>query len=58
MDLDEHKRKIFVQKISPETTKRSLEDYFSKYPIQWCAVPVDETGKIATIFVTDKQKKG
>jgi RNA recognition motif-containing protein len=45
MDLDLHKRKIFIQGISPETTKKSLEDYFSKYSIQWCAVPLDETGK-------------
>ncbi len=47
-DLDVHKRKIFIQKIGPETTKRSLENYFSVYPIEWAAVPTDETGKIAT----------
>ncbi|CAF0765289.1 unnamed protein product [Adineta steineri] len=45
MTLEEHKRKIFIQSISPETTKRSLQDYFSSYPIDWCAVPRDETGK-------------
>ncbi len=48
-DLEKHKRKIFIQNISPETTKQSLNDYFSKYPIEWCAVPLDETGKMATI---------
>jgi heterogeneous nuclear ribonucleoprotein A1/A3 len=35
-----------VQKISPETTQRSLKDYFSsRYPIERCTVPLDETGK-------------
>ena len=47
-DLGLHKRKIFIQKLSPDTTKRSLEDYFSKYPTEWCSVPRDESGKIAT----------
>jgi len=44
-DLDLHKRVIFIQKISPQTTRQSLEDYFSNYPIQRCTVPIDETGK-------------
>jgi RNA recognition motif-containing protein len=56
-DFDLHKRKIFIQKISSETTEGSLEKYFEKYPIQWCAVPLDETGKIATSFLIDKKKR-
>ncbi|CAF1406093.1 unnamed protein product, partial [Rotaria sordida] len=44
-DLDEHRRKIFIQKLHPNTTTRSLQDYFSKYPIEWCNVPIDESGK-------------
>jgi RNA recognition motif-containing protein len=51
MGLDLHKRKIFIQKLSPQTTERSLKDYFSKYPIDSCKVPVDESGKIATAFL-------
>ena len=45
MDLDTHKRKIFIQKLSPQTTEQSLKDYFSKYPIDICRVPLDESGK-------------
>ncbi|CAF1511934.1 unnamed protein product, partial [Rotaria sp. Silwood1] len=44
-DLDSHKRKIFIQKLGTDTTTRSLKDYFSKYPIEWCNVPTDELGK-------------
>ncbi|CAF1067890.1 unnamed protein product [Rotaria sp. Silwood1] len=40
--LDSHKRKIFIQKLGADTTKWSLKDYFSKYPIEWCDVPIDE----------------
>ncbi|CAF5027689.1 unnamed protein product, partial [Rotaria sp. Silwood1] len=43
--LDSHKRKIFIQKLGADTTKWSLKDYFSKYPIEWCDVPIDELGK-------------
>jgi RNA recognition motif-containing protein len=45
MGLDLHKRKIFIQYISPQTTTSSLKDYFAKYPIEWCKVPVDDAGK-------------
>ena len=53
-NTDEFERKIFIQKISSQTTKRSLQNYFSKYSIDWCAVPIDQaTGKIFTsLFIS------
>lgn len=46
-DLELHRRIIFIQNISPETTRQSLNNYFSEYPIERSAVPHDATGKIA-----------
>ncbi|CAF1018586.1 unnamed protein product [Adineta steineri] len=45
MDLEQRKRKIFIQNISSKTTKRSLQNYFSSYLIDWCTVPCGESGK-------------
>ncbi|CAF1018672.1 unnamed protein product [Adineta steineri] len=45
INLEEHKRKLFIQSLSPETTRQSLLDYFSAYHIDRCTVPCDETGK-------------
>ncbi len=50
MDADSYKRTLFFQKLSPQTTKASLEKYLSAYGVERCSVPVDNEGKKYTSF--------
>ena len=45
IDFNEHKRKLFFEKLSAKTTKASLEEYLSGFPIEICKVPCTEPGK-------------
>ena len=38
-DFEEHKRKIFIEHLSPKTTRQSLTDYLSGFEIEVCVVP-------------------
>ncbi|CAF1416937.1 unnamed protein product [Adineta ricciae] len=44
VNIEEHKRKLFIQNISSETTQQSLRRYFSGYPIDRAAVPKNDKG--------------
>ncbi|UJR16960.1 hypothetical protein I4U23_003858 [Adineta vaga] len=43
-DLNQRRRKIFIQNLNPNTTKQSLENYFSAYDFEWVAVPKNDKG--------------
>ncbi len=40
-DLQENKRKVFFERLSPKTTRQSLADYLSNFEIETCVVPTD-----------------
>ena len=42
VDFEEHKRKIFLERLSPKTTTESLRTYLSGFEIELCAVPSTE----------------
>ena len=39
IDWDEHRRKLFVEHLSPKTTKDTLREYFSNFEMDACIVP-------------------
>jgi hypothetical protein len=41
VDFEEHKRKIFLERLNPRTTTGSLREYLSGFEIELCAVPTD-----------------
>ncbi|CAF4297795.1 unnamed protein product [Rotaria socialis] len=43
-DMESYKRTLLFQKISPKTTKQSLENFLSEYPFEQCSVPTNEEG--------------
>ena len=42
INWDEHRRKLFVEHLSPKTTKDTLREYFSEFQMDVCIVPVKE----------------
>jgi hypothetical protein len=54
MNLDSQKRIIYIQKLGPDTTRQSLMDYFSEYPIERCSVPLNAAGKNAMLYIYRK----
>lgn len=44
-DLSEHKRKVFFERLSSQTTKDSLKEYLKAFEVELCVVPWKE-GKI------------
>jgi hypothetical protein len=41
-DFEEHKRKIFFERLSPKTTRDSLREYLEGFEIEVCVVPFDD----------------
>lgn len=41
-DFEEHKRKIFFERLNPKTTRDSLREYLSDFEIEVCVVPSEE----------------
>lgn len=39
LSLDDHKRKLFFESLSSDTTSDSLEKYLSGYELERCVVP-------------------
>ena len=49
--LEEHRRKLFVQNLIPTTTERSLREYFSDFDLQKCVLLTKEgKNKTSTIY--------
>ena len=44
--IEEHKRKVLLNNLSPKTTKDSLEEYFSGFEIEAAWSKIDESNYI------------
>ena len=54
--LEEHRRKLFVQNMNPRTTERSLREYFSEFSLKNCMVLTKEgKKKKSTIDCAEKK---
>ena len=45
IDWDLHRRKLFIQHLSPTTTSDTLKEYFSDFEMEACIVPLKEGKK-------------
>jgi hypothetical protein len=41
-DFEEHKRKIFFERLNSKTTRHSLSEYLSGFEIELCVVPLED----------------
>ena len=42
INWDEHRRKIFLEHLSPRTTRDSLKEYLDDFQMNACVVPLKE----------------